>query len=133
MVNDVKIGGGIEFPNKITTQFGPIMIHYHGSNIINIQAQGITEHENQKQWDNKGQIHTPEVPDQVVKFLTGNGLDIYQFQLSLPDINSIKTSLRSASGVSGNTSPTIFEGLPVTTIFPSLIITIRSQFRASSM
>ena len=133
VINDVKIGRGIQLPNEVPTQLGFIMIHDHCFDIIHIQAQGIAEHENQDHWDKKGQVQTPEVPDQVVELFAGNGFDIYQFQLFLPDINSIKTSFRSASRPSGNISLMISNGLPRATIFPSLIMTIRSQLLASSI
>ncbi len=71
MVNDFEIDGSVQFADEITALCGLIMINHHGLYIFHIQAERITEEQNQKQGNNKGQVKAAEIPDQVVDIPCG--------------------------------------------------------------
>ena len=117
----------MELSYQIAGHGGPVLIHNYGFYIINVKAQGVSEHENQEKRDKEGEIQAPEIPYQMIEFLPGDGFHIYRVQFSLRAMSLIKTALRSASGLSGKISVTIWEGVPETTILPWFIITILPQ------
>jgi len=57
-----EIGGRIYLSNKIQACRGSVVIQYHGFDIMDIKAQGISEQQNQKKRDSKGQIKASGIP-----------------------------------------------------------------------
>ena len=137
-----KIRRGIELAHEIAAEVGLVMIHDDRLDVVHIKAQGIAEQQDQQQRNRKGQIEAAGIPDQMIEFLACNrqyssevqGFTLLFFhQHARLAISVTKASFRSASGLSGQDSRMMSAGLPVATILPSLIMTMRPQWRASSM
>jgi len=129
----VKIRRGIEAADKVPAEIGPIVIYNDRFHIVHIEAQCITEQQDQNQRNGKSQVKAPEIPDQVEDLFAEYGLKPARIQELPLVIKATKASWRSAPGLSGQAAATICSGLPCATIRPSLIITIRWQLYASSM
>ena len=127
-----------EAADEIPAQVRPVLVHNGCLDVFHVEAERIAEEQDEEQRNGKSQVEASEVPEQVVDLLDGDRLDISRIHAFFPSwfpffINAMKASLRSASGFSGQVSRMISSGLPAATIRPSLIITIRPQWRASSM
>lgn len=129
----MEIGGGIELADKITAEFGFVIIDNDRIHVIDIKTQRETKKNNEYQRNRESQVKTAGIPDQMIKFLADYGFDSYRIQALVLFIRAMKASFKSASGLPGQAPVIISAGLPVATMLPALIITILSQKRASSM
>jgi len=129
----MKIGRGVEFADEIPAEVAVVVINEDGFHIIHIQAQRVTEQNNEDKRNGKSQIKAAVITDQVIKFLADDGLESDELHALSLFMILINASVRSASAAPGQAPAIMSAGVPAATISPSLIITIRSQKRASSM
>ena len=108
---------------------GFVVIHHHRLDIVHIEAKRVSKKEDQKQGDGKGQVETAKIPDEMIELLAGYGPYVSEVQWLIPPrvISVTNASFRSASERPGQAVAMISWGLPEATIFPSFIITMRSQ------
>ena len=137
MGGDPEVGRSAETADEVAAEVRPLGVDDDRLDMLHVEAERIAEQEDEEERYRKGQVKAPEVPDQVEHLLAGDRPDIPEIHaaplLLFPDIRAMKASLRSASGRSGQAARMISSRLPEATILPSLIITIRPQWRASSM
>src|SRR5664280_2555514 len=129
----MKIRRCVQLADKITAELGFIVINKYRFHVIHVKTQRVTEKNNKEQRNRESQIKAAVIADQMIKFFADNGFESYKSQVLSLIIKVIKASFKSASGFSGQAPAIISAGLPDATILPSLIITILSQKRASSI
>jgi len=98
ITDDLKIDRGIQPADKIAALPGLIMINNDDFYIFHIKTQGVAEKQNQQQRNNKGQVKTAEVADEVKIFFAGNGLNVFELHGVFRAINLTNASFKSACG-----------------------------------
>ncbi len=133
MGHDIEIDARVQPLDEIAAVRGPVEVDHGRGDVLHVQAEGVAEEQDQQQRDDEREIEAAEIPDEVVVFFAGDGLNSARVHGASRRISATKASPRSASGRPGSTLATISAGAPPATIRPALIMITRPQCRASSM
>ncbi|OPY10264.1 MAG: hypothetical protein A4E66_01588 [Syntrophus sp. PtaB.Bin001] len=66
--------------NQVAAFTSCVLIDNNRFDVVDIEAQGITEQKDQQERQGKGQIEAADIPEQVVNFLACYRFDLFRIQ-----------------------------------------------------